>query len=454
MLPPKGPGEKREQETPAPPNLAPLKKQSYFHHVHRSFRLLAAALLFSLSATASSVAEGRPQKPKAETRSPETRARAGTKRPESATRYARTELPAATRKSRGTSPVEIEKKPAIAAPKAAEAKKPEPPPVPAESVGPPNDGKLQGGIRLDATKPYLRVVPAYNYKDADTRWGLPALVHAIDRAAKAVNKKYPGAVLGVGDISRKGGGELANHHSHESGRDADLAFFVVGEKNQPVLRHGFLKIDEKLSATDVPGAHFDVARNWLFLQTLLLDREARVSHVFVSEPIKHSLLAFARSRGVARALYVRASQVMMQPTGGLPHDDHFHVRISCPSKAKSSCIEIAKNAPSKARLKMAKKGRGGMKTPARKHTANPTTPKKVADAKQAAVDTSGGIYLSRTKKAEGGPDVPVSLWALAGAPLGKTGEKQIAQDDQDEAESDATDVKDAIDEDGAPRITQ
>jgi len=367
----------------------------------------------------------------------------------SATRRARAEVPATLRPSRRATATEAKKGEA----------KPVEPPKPAESVGPPNDGRLEGGIKLDTSKAYLRVVPAYVYGNMDTRWGLPALVRAIDRAAKGVNKKYPGAVLGVGDISRKGGGELANHHSHESGRDADLGFYVVDTKGQPVLRQGFLKIDEKLAAADVPGAKFDVSRNWLLLQSLLLDREARVSHIFVSEPIKHALLSHARSRGVARALYVRASQVMMQPTGGLPHDDHFHVRISCPSSSKKSCVEIAKNAPSKARLKMAKKGRGGMKTPARRAGAVPkATPKKTAEA-STTKGRSGGIYLNRTAKAEGGPDVPVSLWALAGASLGGAENRPAKQkepvDAKDgEAESDAVDVKDAIDEGGAVRITR
>jgi penicillin-insensitive murein DD-endopeptidase len=333
------------------------------------------------------------------------------------------------------------------------------PTAPAASVGPPNDGRLEGGIKLDTTKPYLRVVPAYG--SADTRWGMPALVRAIDRAAKAVNKKYPGSMLGVGDISRKSGGELANHHSHESGRDADLGFYVMGDKGQQVVRHGFVKIDEKLSATDVPGARFDAARNWLFLQNLLLDRDARVSHVFVAEPLKHALLAHARSRGVSRALVVRASQVMMQPTGGLPHDDHFHVRISCPSSTKKSCVEIAKNAPSKARRKMAKKGRGGMKTPARPPAAQKNPPRRTADASAPANERPRGIYLSRASKAEGGPDVPVSLWALAGASLGGAAEDRPVEreerderDERGEAESDTVDVKDAIDEGGATRITQ
>nr|WP_240806867.1 penicillin-insensitive murein endopeptidase [Polyangium spumosum] len=376
-------------------------------------------------------------------------ARAGAHKPPSPARRARTEPPATGRSGRAS-----KGKPEATRP----AKKPAPPPR-ADSVGPPNDGRLEGGIRLDTTKkPYLRVVPAYNYKDMDTRWGLPALVHALDRAAKAVHKKFPGAVLGVGDISRKGGGELAHHHSHESGRDADLGFYLVNEKGQPVLRHGFVKVDEKLTVPSVPGARFDVPRNWLFLQNLLLDRQARVSHVFVADPIKHALLAHARARGVSRALYVRAAQVMMQPTGGLPHDDHFHVRISCPPSMKKSCVEIAKNAPSKARLKMAKKGKRGMKTPARRAAAPPPAAPRRTSEVQTKGERTGGIYLSRTTKATTGPDVPVSLWALAGAAIGRgdaaRAAAEKANDGRDEAASDAADVKEAVDEEGAPRITR
>jgi len=291
----------------------------------------------------------------------------------------------------------------------------------------------------------------------DTRWGLPALVHAIDRAAKAVGKKYPGAVLGVGDLSRRSGGELARHHSHESGRDADLGFYVVDGQGKPLTRASFVKIDDKLAAENIPGARFDVARNWLFLQNLLLDRDARVSHVFVAEPIKHALLAHARSRGVARGLYVRAALVMMQPTGGLPHDDHFHVRISCPSSMKKSCVEYAKNAPSKARLGKKGKQRSAMRTPPRRVSTEPKPTSKPTPAhapRAATTDRPAGIFLSRTAKAESDAEVPPSLWALAGAALGAESEPAPPRDARDESESDDTDVKEALDDSGAPRMTR
>lgn len=212
-----------------------------------------------------------------------------------------------------------------------------------DSVGHPNDGHLEGGVHLDTSKPYLRVVPAY--AAGDVRWGLPALVSLVDRAGRAVDKRFPGSKLEVGDISRRGGGEVLRHHSHESGRDVDLGFYVADAKGKQVHGHGFIRVDEDGRTLDIPGAHFDVARNWLLVQTLLLDSRARVSHVFVAEPQRQALLAHARRIGVAPALRARAAIVLMQPTESLPHDDHMHVRISCPNDARDRCIELAKDAP-------------------------------------------------------------------------------------------------------------
>jgi penicillin-insensitive murein endopeptidase len=417
--------------------------------VRSPLRLLAAALaLAALTCAPAPTLAATP---------PSAHARAGASKPAAATRRAKSELPAATRAGRGSVAVDGKHGKQIeGAARKPDEKKPEAP-VRSDSVGHPNDGKLEGGLRLDTSKPYLRVVPAY--ATGDVRWGLPALVRALDRSAKTVNKKYPGAVLGVGDLSRRGGGEVSRHHSHESGRDADIGFYVLDEHDKQVERHGFVKVNGKLEATDVPGARFDLGRNWLLLQTLLLDREARVSHVFVAEPIKQALLAHARGRGVSRALLTRAAQVMMEPTAAPPHDDHFHVRISCPASSKKSCVEIAKNAPSKAKTKLARKGRGAVKTPAPRRTELPAAnPKKASSrrtgVKRAEYDRSAGIYLSRTAKAGEEQDVPVSLWALAGAALGELDQRANAKEGSEEAEADAAEVKDALDESGAPMITQ
>jgi penicillin-insensitive murein endopeptidase len=236
------------------------------------------------------------------------------------------------------------------------------PAVAAHSVGHPNDGRLEGGIRLDTSLDQLRVVPAY--AGEDIRWGLPALVRMIERAARGVARRYPDAVLDVGDLSRRTGGEVHRHHSHESGRDADIGLYAVDVKGKQVRARSFIQFDARLASVNVPGARFDVGRTWLLVQEMLTDPKARVSHIFIAEPLKRALLAEARRRGVSRAVLVRAQLAMMQPTGAEPHDDHMHVRISCPRGA-SGCIELAKNAPSARDRARAGRGAKALRTPGR-----------------------------------------------------------------------------------------
>lgn len=217
-----------------------------------------------------------------------------------------------------------------------------PPPEKAESIGSPNDGHLKGAAHVNLAKPYYRVVPAY--ESGDVRWALPIMINMIDRGARTVHKRFPGSVLDVGDLSAKNGGDLLRHHSHETGRDADLGFYALDAKGKQIHGRTFVKFNPDLTSPNYPGARFDLARNWSFIQELLTDPVARVSHVFIAEWLKREMLAYARTHAT-RAVYERAALVMMQPHNSLPHDDHFHIRISCPREAHSPCIELAKNAP-------------------------------------------------------------------------------------------------------------
>jgi penicillin-insensitive murein endopeptidase len=77
---------------------------------------------------------------------------------------------------------------------------------------------------------------------------------------------------------------------------------------------------------------------------MLLDPKAHVSHIFIAEPLRQHLLAHAKSIGVAHRLWDRAAMTLMQPSNSLPHDDHMHVRISCPRAMHATCVELAKGA--------------------------------------------------------------------------------------------------------------
>ena len=203
------------------------------------------------------------------------------------------------------------------------------------SIGSPTEGHLIGGMHLEET-PYLRVVPTYS--GDDVRWGLEPLVAMIDRAARQVRRQFPDAITSVGHLSREGGGDIDRHRSHESGRDADIGFFVRASSGRQLLASRFVPFRGDGTAAGWPGALFDDARNWALVAALVTDPEAHVTHLFVASPLRARLLAYAERVGAPSSTRVRAAEVLQQPHGALPHDDHFHVRIGCPAHM-TSCVE-------------------------------------------------------------------------------------------------------------------
>jgi penicillin-insensitive murein endopeptidase len=207
--------------------------------------------------------------------------------------------------------------------------------APGKSIGSPTEGHLVGGARL-AEAPHIRIFPVYVAGDA--RWGLEPLVQMIDHAARAVRKQYPDAVLSVGELSRSGGGEIDRHASHESGRDADIGFYVKNQQGKGIYADHFVPFKADGTAASWPGAQLDDAKNWAFVAAVASAPRARVSHIFVASPIRARLLSYAERVGAPPAIRARAAELMAQPRGSLPHDDHFHIRIACPS-GMDRCIE-------------------------------------------------------------------------------------------------------------------
>ncbi len=204
--------------------------------------------------------------------------------------------------------------------------------APSKSIGSPNEGHLMGGVRIEGSK-VLRVVGA-------NRWGLPELVGLVERASKKVAEDHPGSILTVGDLSKKGGGDVGGHHSHESGRDVDLGFYLADGKGKQVLPPRFAAIDEEGRARGMNKVRFDEARNWALVEALVTDPRGRVLQVFVANHLRMRLLAFAEKAGVSARVRDRAAELMLQPHHALPHDNHFHVRVACPKNEKD-CVDYA-----------------------------------------------------------------------------------------------------------------
>jgi len=202
----------------------------------------------------------------------------------------------------------------------------------ARSVGAPNHGRLEGGALLKQSKHVKQREGAHS-------WALPQMVKLLRHTAVAVARKHKSSVMLVGDLSGKTGGHLDGHGSHQSGRDADVAFYMVNSKGRPIAIKRFVAFDDAGNARDVPGARFDEARNWSMVEAFLKARDAHVRYLFITNGLKARLLAYAAKKKVAKDLMERAAAAMMSPADADLHDDHFHVRIACPESMRGVCIE-------------------------------------------------------------------------------------------------------------------
>jgi penicillin-insensitive murein endopeptidase len=204
----------------------------------------------------------------------------------------------------------------------------------AQSVGAPNNGHLSGAIRLRGSK-------TLRQREGSHSWGLPQLVHMLRHAASAVARKHARSQMLVGDLSGRTGGHLDGHGSHQTGRDADVGFYVTNSKGKPMAVKRFIPFDAAGNARDVQGVHFDEARNWAMIEAMLKDEKAGVRYMFISNALRSKLLAYAARKHVSKELVERASTVMISPNDADLHDDHIHVRIGCPDSMHDVCIEEA-----------------------------------------------------------------------------------------------------------------
>lgn len=202
------------------------------------------------------------------------------------------------------------------------------------TAGHPNDGFQLRAKRL-VSSPQLFV----RKSSRDRSYGYPSLVLMLHRSAKDVAKAVVGSVMLVGDLSIKGGGPLSGHHSHQSGRDADVGFYVKDQRERPVRSTEFVAFDGDGAAKDGAAVRFDDHRNWLLVESWVKDRRAGLAHVFVSDPLRARLLRYAREHPRFAPYADKAAVLLEQPENGEPHDDHFHVRISCPA----DLVEICRN---------------------------------------------------------------------------------------------------------------
>lgn len=187
------------------------------------------------------------------------------------------------------------------------------------SVGRPNRGRLR----------YARPMPegeAWALRTNRRRaWATPATIDAVTHAALALRTRFPDTPpVQLGEFSRRLGGRISPHKSHQSGRDVDIAY---------VLKPG-VPLEDRGRFTPARPDTLDVERTWFFIQELL--GTGQVQAIFVGVRLRRALYGYARLNTDSLEL---ERLFRWTRRGGEPpaiirsqrgHHDHMHVRFRCP----------------------------------------------------------------------------------------------------------------------------
>ncbi len=184
-----------------------------------------------------------------------------------------------------------------------------------ESVGRAHDGRLVHGELLPPHR-------AYTIRDPNRSWATNETVGAIVDGFDHMRRRFDELPrVEVHDLSWREGGDINDHRSHESGRDADIGYYHNGCRRDCSYR--------QVDADDL-----DVARQWA-LFSYWIERDL-VDYVFVTYAYQEVLYEYARSQGASRSelsrwfQYPRGRDVAAGVIRHEPnHADHFHARFSC-----------------------------------------------------------------------------------------------------------------------------
>jgi penicillin-insensitive murein endopeptidase len=208
------------------------------------------------------------------------------------------------------------------------------------SVGRPNHGYLIDGVRLPDDGEGFTTRELWLQRD--NRYGTDELVDLVIGVSRRMATRVKDVRIVVADLSsRGGGGAFAFHRSHQSGRDADLLYYMRDATGTPVEPDAMHRLDGHGRAADGSGLVLDVPRTWELVKELVEAPEAPVQYIFMYEPIAGLLIDHARQRGEPEAVIVRVRKALRQPGDSARHDDHIHVRIYCSGSDRSyGCVDI------------------------------------------------------------------------------------------------------------------
>jgi penicillin-insensitive murein endopeptidase len=156
-------------------------------------------------------------------------------------------------------------------------------------------------------------------------FGHPDLIEFIENLGRTAQNQRLGTLL-IGDLGQpRGGPTISGHKSHQTGLDVDIWFLLSAKASQRELS---ASERETISAPSVLTAKSDGVnyKEWSPANEKILEATAHapeVDRIFVNAYVKKELCRRPGQRDWLQKI---------RPW--FAHDDHFHVRLKCPSGSR------------------------------------------------------------------------------------------------------------------------
>nr|WP_255216365.1 penicillin-insensitive murein endopeptidase [Pseudenhygromyxa sp. WMMC2535] len=184
----------------------------------------------------------------------------------------------------------------------------------AVSVGRPNRGKIVNGAQLPEN------AKLYTIRKPDESFGSTHTLHNLQLAIANFRQDtgFSGKLV-IGSISKRGGGRLRPHSSHQSGRDVDIRLPVKAGVKGTIAT----------SASEV-----DWDASWGLIRALVATGE--IQYIFLSHSLQKYLYKAAKRSGASKDMLERVIQypnksgtnhgIVRHARG---HTSHIHIRFTC-----------------------------------------------------------------------------------------------------------------------------
>jgi murein endopeptidase len=208
------------------------------------------------------------------------------------------------------------------------------------SIGTVTEGFVVNANALPSSSQYFDILP--RQKKRNLVYGTDEVIDLIDWTAQQ-HFAQTGQVLWLGNIGKRGGGDIPYSVSHNSGRDFDMAFCYRDQSGKFVVPPDLVSVDSQGVSIQPPGEYiFDVECTYSLVKNLFAYEGVQIKFILVSTPLKKRLLAHAKTVSASSSLIEKIDTLLFQP-GRSPHNDHLHVRVYCSEEdVGGGCNNIGK----------------------------------------------------------------------------------------------------------------